>query len=661
MSIEPTAPAPGPAGPLPGTLRFSIRHRWLVVLATLLVAAVGAYDLHRLPIDAVPDITNVQVQINTVVEALSPVEVEKQVTFPIESALGGIPGVVQVRSLSRYGLSQVTVVFRDGTNIYFARQLVSERLQEARQALGSGLGEPRMGPIATGLGEIFMWTVEARPGARKLDGTPYSATDLREIQDWVVKPQLRTVPGVTEVNSIGGYRKQFHVTPDPARLQSYGLTFHDVRLALENNNRTAGGGFLDHKGEQLLVRTTGRIQSPEEIGDIVVASRNGVPIHVHDLASVGPGRELRSGAATENGEEVVLGTTFMLIGENSRTVAQRAAQRLAEVNRTLPAGVVAAPVYSRTKLVDATLGTVRTNLVEGALLVVAVLFLVRLPEHLRVEPRTLAQLPVPVAARPRSLLATALPAGHDEARTEFVPLSAVARIRLEEGPNQISREDGKRRVVVECNVRGRDIGGFVAAARDSIARRVRVPSGYWTNWGGQFENIVSARARLAVAVPLALLLIFVLLVAALGSVKDAVLVFSGVPLALTGGIVALALRGMPLSITAGVGFIALSGVAVLNGLVMLSFVRRLREHGAGVETAVREGCLARLRPVLMTALVASFGFVPMALATGTGAEVQRPLATVVIGGVLSSTILTLLVLPAIYRLAHRDREPAPEP
>jgi cobalt-zinc-cadmium resistance protein CzcA len=1073
MSTEPTVPAPDPAGLLSGALRFSIRQRWLVVLGSLLVAALGAYDLHRLPIDAVPDITNVQVQINTVVEALSPVEVEKQVTFPIESALGGIPGVVQVRSLSRYGLSQVTVVFRDGTDIYFARQLVSERLQEAREGLGPGLGEPRMGPIATGLGEIFMWTVEARPEARKADGTPYTATDLREIQDWVIKPQLRTVPGVTEVNSIGGYRKQYHVTPDPTRLQSYGLTFHDVLLALENNNRTAGGGFLDHKGEQLLVRTTGRILSPEEIGDIVVASRNGVPIHVHDLAGVGPGRELRSGAATEDGEEVVLGTTFMLIGENSRTVAQRAASRLAEVNRTLPAGVVATPVYSRTKLVDATLETVRTNLVEGALLVVAVLFLllgnftaalivalviplsmlfavsgmvtggisanllslgaidfgiivdgavvmvenmvrrfahrqrelgrrldlyerlheafssssevarptlfgvaiimavylpilaltgiegkmfrpmtqvvllaltgalvlaftfvpamvalllrgsvtetespavrgarrlylpalrwalghraavvagaitllavsallagrlgsefvptldeqdivvqalripgtsleqavamqhvvdttiaglpevatvysrlgtdevandpmppnladvfvilkprrdwpdrrrpkaelieeleaklaqvpgqsyeftqpiemrfneliagvrsdvavkvfgdeldlmretaeriaaalrtvpgsadvrveqvtglptltvdidraataryglnvedvqsvvrtalagseagevlqgdrrfpivVRLPEHLRVEPRTLPQLPVPVEARPRSLLATALPAGHDVARTEFVPLSTVAHIRLEEGPNQISREDGKRRVVVECNVRGRDIGSFVAAARDSIARRVRVPSGYWTTWGGQFENIVSARARLAVAVPLALLLIFVLLFAALGSVKDAALVFSGVPLALTGGIVALAVRGMPLSITAGVGFIALSGVAVLNGLVMLSFVRRLREQGAGVDAAVRDGCSARLRPVLMTALVASFGFVPMALATGTGSEVQRPLATVVIGGVLSSTLLTLLVLPVIYRLAHREREPAPEP
>ncbi|MCC6348941.1 MAG: CusA/CzcA family heavy metal efflux RND transporter [Candidatus Eisenbacteria bacterium] len=1069
----PSAGADVPRGPLAGVLRFSIRQRWLVVLATLALAAVGAYDLSRVPIDAVPDITNVQVQINTVVEALSPVEVEKQVTVPIESAMAGIPDVEQVRSLSRYGLSQVTVVFRDGTNLYFARQLVSERLQQAREALGPGLGDPVMGPIATGLGEVFMWTVEAKPGARRPDGGAWTLTDLREVQDWIVKPQLRGVPGITEINSIGGYRRQYHVTPDPRRLQAYGLTFHDVLLALEANNQSAGGGTLAHRGEQYVVRTSGRIHDPAEIGEIVVATRDGVPLHVHDLAGVGDGQEVRSGAATENGEEVVLGTAFMLVGENSRTVAERVAKRLSEVQRSLPEGVIARPVYSRTKLVDATLETVRANLLEGAALVVAVLFallgnfpaaiivalviplsmlfaatgmvhgkisanllslgaidfgiivdgavvmvenmmrrfagrqhelgrpldvherlhtafagayevarptlfgvaiimavylpiltlsgiegrmfrpmalvvllalagsllfaftvvpalvalllrgrvaesegplagpllrayrpaldwalarrrivvlavlafvagtafvatrlgtefvptlderdmtiqalripstslaqsvamdhdlertlrgfpevanvfsrlgtdevasdpmppnisdmfvilkdrrdwpdprkpraklveqmesalaehpgqayeftqpiemrfnelvagvrgdvaikvfgddldgmresaeriaavlrsirgaadvrveqvsglptldvdidrataaryglnvadiqgvvrtalagteagevlvgdrrfpiVVRLPEHVRQDPRALADLPVPVEARPRRLLPTALPAAHEDARTEFVPLGAVAAVRLTEGPNQVSREDGKRRVVVQCNVRGRDLGSFVAEAQERVAREVRLAPGDWLGWGGEFENILSARARLAVAVPLSLLLIFLLLFAALGSPKDALLVFSGVPLAVSGGVLALAARGLPFSITASVGFIALSGVAVLNGLVMLSFVRKLREQGLTVGEALRGGCTARLRPVLMTALVASLGFVPMALATGTGAEVQRPLATVVIGGILSSTLLTLLVLPVLYRLVHRDVEPPAEP
>lgn len=1068
-----TDPHAGPRGPLAGVLRFSIRQRWLVVIATAALAAIGAWDLRRVPIDAVPDITNVQVQVNTVVEALSPPEVESQVTVHVENAMAGIPGVEQVRSLSRYGLSQVTVVFRDGTDLYFARQLVSERLQVAREALGPGAGEPVMGPIATGLGEVFMWTVEADSAARRADGEPYTLMDLREVQDWIIRPQLRTVPGITEINAVGGYRKQFHVTPDPRRLQAYGLTFHDVLLALEANNQAAGGGRLEHRGEQYLVRTSGRLHEPGEIGEVVVATRNGVPVHVHDLASVGPGRELRSGAATANGDEVVLGTAFMLVGENSRTVADRVAKRLAEVERSLPPGVTARPVYSRTKLVDATLETVRANLLEGAVLVVAVLFallghftaalvvalviplsmlfaasgmvhqglsanllslgaidfgiivdgsvvmvenmlrrlaarqhergrvldvherlavafegahevarpalfgvaiimavylpvltltgiegrmfapmakvvllalggsllfaftivpalvallvrgrvaesegaltrpllrayrpaldrvlkhrgavvagalaflavtafaasrlgvefvptlderdltiqairmpstslaqsvamdheleralrrfpevadvfsrlgtdevandpmppnisdmfvilkdrrawpdprksrarlvaeieaelaghpgqayeitqpiemrfneliagvrgdvavkvfgddlgemraaagriaavlggvrgaadvrveqvtglptlevdierkvaaryglnvadvqgvvrtalagseagdvlsgdrrfpiVVRLPEASRADPAALGDLLVPVEARPRRLLPTALPAAHEDARTEFVPLGSVASIALTEGPNQISREGGKRRVVVQCNVRGRDLGGFVAEAQARVAREVPLPPGYWLGWGGEFENILSARARLALAVPLALALVFLLLFAALGSPRDALLVFSGVPLALSGGVIALAARGLPFSITAAVGFIALSGVAVLNGLVMLSRVRRLREEGASVLEAVRRGCAERLRPVLMTALVASLGFVPMALASGTGAEVQRPLATVVIGGILSSTLLTLLVLPVLYRIVHRDGEAAPEP
>ncbi len=1060
-----------PSGILARVLEVSIRRRGLVVLVTLGLVAIGIYDAARLPIDAVPDITNVQVQVNTTVEGLAPVEVERRITLPIETSMSGLPGLVETRSLSRYGLSQVTVVFEDGTDIYFARQLVHERLEESHGGLPDG-AEPALGPIATGLGEIFMWTVEPEPGAHKPDGSEYTLTDLREIQDWIVKPQLRTVAGVTEVNTIGGYRKQYHVTPDPARLIAYGITLHDLQLALEANNSTAGGGYIAHKGEQYLVSTTGRITREADIGAVVVASRNGLPVRVQDVASVGPGKELRTGAATENGKEVVLGTAFMLVGENSRTVAERVAARLEAIAPSLPEGVIARPVYDRTKLVNATLDTVRTNLVEGACLVIAVLLLllgnvtgalivalvvplsmlftvtgmvtsrisanllslgaidfgiivdgavvlvenvlrrfaqrqhalgrtlalperlsetfrasaevarptlfgvaiimivylpiltltgiegkmfkpmaqvvlwalagaliltftvvpallalflrgrvaeqesrairgarqvylpalrwalahrpavlagaaallvacgalatrqgsefvptlderdlaihalripgtsleqaiamqgsveetirgfrevdrvftkigtaeiandpmppsvadvfvilkprqqwpdprrsktdlvqamekeldllpgnvyeytqpiqmrfneliagvradvavkvfgddldalrvtageiaevlesvpgaadvkveqvtglpilsvdidraacaryglnvsdvqsvvrtalagtvagevfagdrrfevvIRFPDALRNDLDALETLPVPVVAAPRSLVPGALPAAHVGAKTEFIPLGSVARIRLEEGPNQVSRENGKRRVVAQANVRGRDIGGFVADAQREIGRRVEVPAGSWVTWGGQFENLIAARTRLRIVVPLALLLILLLLFGAFGSVRDALLVFSGVPLALTGGVLALALRGFPFSITAGIGFIALSGVAVLNGVVLVSFIRDLRAQGRGLDQALVEGCSTRLRPVLMTALVASLGFVPMAIATGTGAEVQRPLATVVIGGVISSTLLTLVVLPVLYRLVHGRRERAVE-
>ena len=1056
-------------GLLERILRFSVQRRGLVVLVATAAAIFGSFQLARLPIDAVPDITTVQVQVNTVVEGMSPVEVERRITFAIETAMAGLPRLSETRSLSRYGLSQVTVVFRDGTDIYFARQLVNERLQEARSDLPDG-ADPEMGPIATGLGEIFLWTVEALPGAVTTSGAPVTSTDLREVQDWVIRPQLRTVPGVTDVNTIGGYRRQYHVTPDPTRLIALGLTLRDIELALAANNANAGGGYIHHKGEQYLVSATGRIARPEEIGQVVVATRDGVPIHVNEVAQVAEGKELRTGAATENGVEVVLGTAFMLVGENSREVAQRVARRLEEVNRTLPPGIVARPVYDRTRLVDATLETVRHNLLEGALLVIAVLFLllgnitgalvvaaviplsmlfaasgmvagrisanllslgaidfgiivdgavvmvenilrrlarrqhglgrvltlperlhecytsaaevgrptlfaigiimivylpiltlsgiegrmfrpmaqvvllalggalvlsftlvpalvalllrgrvaerespivrlahrayepalrwalghraivtasalvlvvgcaalatrlgsefvpkldehdiaihalripgtsleqavamqasvegairsfpevarvfskigtaeiatdpmppsvsdvivilnprkewpdprrakpdliramerrldllpgnvyeytqpiemrfneliagvradvavkvfgddldvllasandvaaalrripgvsdlkveqvtglpvlsvdvqrdataryglnvadvqgvvrtalagsvagelyagdrrfeivVRLPEEVRNDLKALEHLPVPVAAAPRSVLPGALPAAHRESVTEFIPLGTVARIRLEEGPNQVSRENGKRRVVVQANVRGRDIGSFVADAQRAVARDVRLAPGNWIVWGGQYENLVAARNRLAIVVPLSLLLILLLLFGAFGSVRDALLVFSGVPLALTGGVLALVFRGIPFSITAGIGFIALSGVAVLNGVVLMSFIRQLRDEGRGIHEALLEGCSTRLRPVLMTALVASLGFLPMALATGTGAEVQRPLATVVIGGIVSSTLLTLLVLPVLYRLAHRESEPS---
>ncbi|MDP2318996.1 MAG: CusA/CzcA family heavy metal efflux RND transporter [Acidobacteriota bacterium] len=1033
-------------------LQFSITQRWLVLLTTIGLAAFGVFNYQRLPIDAVPDITNVQVQINTEAPGYSPLESEQRITFPIETAMAGLPRLVETRSISRYGLSQVTVIFEDGTDIYFARQLVNERVLEARDNLPPGI-MPSMGPIATGLGEIFLWTVEAEDGARTADGQPYSGMDLRTVQDWIVRPQLRNVPGVADVNSIGGYTKQFHVTPDPAKMAASGLTFRDVMAALAANNASVGAGYIERRGEQYLVRTPGQVATIADLERIVVRQSRGVPIYISDVAQVALGQELRTGAATEDGEEVVVGTAFMLMGENSRVVSQRVADRMVEVNRTLPPGVVAKTVYDRSKLVDATIATVRENLFIGALLVILVLFVFlgniraalitacviplsmlftitgmveqgvsgnllslgaldfgiivdgaviivencvrRLGERQRELGRLLTRaerfevvfdasrqvrratifgeliimivyLPIltltgiegkmffPMAFTVLAALAAAMvltltfvpaalaifmtgrmsekenvlvggalrvyrPAlklvlanrvatavaaaalmlvtgvmatrlgseflpsldegdllvhalripgtslttavemqhalerklktypevdyvfsklgtaeiandpmppsvadtyvmlkppsdwpdpgrlkadlvrqletdlrslpgnnyeftqpiqmrfneliagvrsdvavkifGDDMARLEevgasvegvlasvpgaadvkveqttglpmltvqldrpamarlglnvsdvqevvqvaiggrtvgqlydgdrrfdivvrlpevlrtnieglerldvplpespgarqYVPLGSVATFEIATGPNMIGRENGKRRVIVTANVRGRDIGSFVDEAEQRIQNEVAIPAGYWTAWGGQFEQLLSARARLQLVVPVALLLIFLLLFATFGNLKDALLVFTGVPLALTGGVLVLWLRDIPFSISAAVGFIALSGVAVLNGLVMLTFINRLRADGASVDDAVFNGALARLRPVLMTALVASLGFLPMALATGTGAEVQRPLATVVVGGILSSTLLTLLVLPVLYRLFTRDQ------
>ncbi|MDI4659165.1 efflux RND transporter permease subunit, partial [Xanthobacter autotrophicus] len=354
-------------------LAFSIRQRWLVVMACLAVGAFGAWNFTRLPIDAVPDITNVQVQINTSAPGFSPLETEQRITFPIETAMGGLPGLEYTRSLSRYGLSQVTVVFRDGTDIYFARQLVNERIQQAKDQLPPGV-ETAMGPVSTGLGEIYMYTVEAKDGARKPDGQPFSPTDLRTIQDWIIKPQLRTVPGVVEVNTIGGFERQFHVLPDPARLMANRISFRDVMTALAANNANVGAGYIERNGEQYLVRTPGQVADAADIREIVIGSRGGTPLRIGDIADVREGRELRTGAATLNGDEVVLGTTMLLIGENSRTVAQRVAARLQEISRSLPEGVIARAVYDRSHLVEATIATVEKNLLEGALLVVVVLF-----------------------------------------------------------------------------------------------------------------------------------------------------------------------------------------------------------------------------------------------------------------------------------------------
>ncbi len=1031
-------------------LKFSIAHRYLVLAASLGVAALGLVNYQRLPIDAVPDITNVQVQINAEAAGYSPLESEQRITFPIETAMAGLPKLKETRSISRYGLSQVTVVFEDGTDIYFARQLVGERIQEARGNLPPGIA-PSMGPIATGLGEIFLWTVDVEPGARSAAGEAISGTDLRTIQDWIVRPQVRTVPGVADVNSIGGYVKQFHVTPSPDELMSHNLTFRDVMRALAENNANVGAGYIERRGEQVLIRAPGQVATLDDIRGIVVGTHQGTPIYMRDVADVLLGPELRTGAATQDGREVVLGTAFMLMGENSRIVSHRVAEKMAEVNKTLPPGVVAKTVYDRSKLVDATIETVRHNLTVGAMLVIVVLFVflrniraavitalviplsmlfaitfmvergvsgnllslgaldfgiivdgaviivenclrrlaerqkelgrlltraerfevvfegsrevrratmfgeliimivylpiltlegiegkmfypmaftvlaallgamimsitfvpaavalfvtgkvseeespvvsqatrayvpalrfalrrrfatavaavallvmslglgsrfgaeflpsldegdllvhaMRIPgtslstavsmqhdleEKLKTYPEVdyifskigtaeiatdpmppsvadtyvmlkpkdrwpdpgrpkadlvkqleteLLKLPgnnyefiQPIQMRFNELIAgvrsdvavkvfgddrdildevgadieqalaavpgasdvkleqtTGLPVltiqvdraalsrlglnvaevqevievaigGHDAGQVYegdrrfdlivrlpeklrgdieglkrlpvplpvgrgYIPLGSVAAFEIAQGPNQVSRENGKRRVVVTANVRDRDIASFVEEAERTIQENVTVPPGYWTAWGGQFENLLSARRRLEIVVPVALLLIFVLLFATFANVRDALLVFSGVPLALTGGILSLWIRDIPFSISAAVGFIALSGVAVLNGLVMLTFINRLRAQGASIDDAVFDGAVARLRPVLMTALVASLGFLPMALATGTGAEVQRPLATVVAGGILSSTLLTLLVLPALYRIFARERK-----
>ncbi|UCF53382.1 MAG: CusA/CzcA family heavy metal efflux RND transporter [Bradyrhizobium sp.] len=998
-----------------GFLSFAIRQRWLVMIAVLAMAGFGAWNFTRLPIDAVPDITNVQVQINSRAPGYSPLEVEQRITFPIETAMGGLPRLESTRSLSRYGLSQVTVIFKDGTDIYFARQMVNERIQQVRDRLPAAI-ETAMGPISTGLGEIYMYTIEAKPEARKAGGETYSPTDLRTIQDWIVRPQLRTVAGVSEVNSVGGFEQQFQVLPDPAQLMAYKLSFRDIMAALASNNANVGAGYIERNGEQYLVRTPGQVANVDEIKEIVVGSRNGIPVRVSDVADVREGTDLRTGAATLNGNEVVLGTAMLLIGENSRTVAQRVASRLKEIGRSLPEGVITHTVYDRTRLVEATIATVARNLFEGALLVIVVLFLtlgnfraavatacviplsmlfaitgmvenkvsanlmslgaidfgiiidgaviivenclrllaveqrrlgrvltreerfetilagsrevirpslfgtfiiavvylpiltltgvegkmftpmaltvlmaltgasilsmtfvpaavallvtgrvsehenwfmrgarriyapllaasinnkfgvaviaallvvvcgiaasrmggefipsldeldastevvripsvsltqsvameamlerrllklpevkevfartgtaevatdpmpqstsdnyimlkprkewpdpekpkasvvaeiqeaaedvpgnaygfsqpiqqrmnelisgvrsdvavkifgdnldeliqaasrvqtvlqkvegaadvkaeqaaglpvltvllnrqalsryginvadvqnlvemavggknagrlfegdrrfdivVRLPEHLRSDIDAIRSLPVPLPPIENQTKATtALWGTSPLAQIRYVPLSELAQVDLKPGPNLISREDGKRRIAVTANVRGRDLSSFIADAQNQVMAKVKLPPGYWIGWGGQFEQLISATQRLMVVVPLALFLIFLLLFISLGSMPDALLVFSGVPLALTGGVVALLLRGIPLSISAGIGFIALSGVAVLNGLVIITFIEKLRREGHALVDAVREGALTRLRPVLMTALV----------------------------------------------------------
>ena len=1032
-------------------LRLAIERRALFLCSIFFIVGIGVWSYQKLPIDAVPDITNVQVQINTAAPGYSPLESEQRITYPVETALAGLPKLSYTRSLSRYGLSQVTVVFDEGTDIYFARNLINAKLGAIKSILPPGL-EPEMGPISTGLGEIFMYTVQAEPGALMRSGEPYTATALREIQDWIIKPQLAQVKGVVEVNSIGGYNKQYHVTPDLTKLLYHKVSLEDLVQALQANNDNRGAGYIERNGQQLLVRSPGQLSTLEDIANVIVTQIESTPIMVKDVADIAIGKELRTGAATRDGVETVLGTAMMLIGENSRQVAQDVAAKLNDIQASIPEGIVLEPVYDRTALVDKAIATVTKNLLEGALLVVVVLFLLlgnlraalitaaviplsmlmtitgmvrtgvsanlmslgaldfglivdgaviivenavrRLSEAQHQQGRqslrerldtvfdatsevikpslfgvaiiTIVYIPIfslsgvegkmfhPMAAtvvmalvsamilsltvvpaavavfmngeisekesviivkskglyepvlklamkfrmavvgcasllvlfsvwlastlgsefapqlnegdialhamripgtgleqavemqrileqtikgfpevdkvfarigtaevatdpmppnvadnfvilKPRSewpdtsktkselvgeiesaleklpgnnyeftqpiqmrfnelisgvradlgvkifgddldqLVKTANDVlsivnsieGAADARVEqvtglptlsvkpkrtalgryglnvtdlqdwvsaavggesagilyegdrrfelvvrlpetlrrdvnglkylpvpllngdYVPLEEVATLDIAPAPAQISRENGKRRVVVTANVRGRDLGSFVTEVKSSIAEQGNIPPGYWLDYGGTFEQLESASQRLTLVVPLTLLVILGILVIAFGSLKDALIIFSGVPLALTGGILFLYLRGMPLSISAGVGFIALSGVAVLNGLVMLSFIRQLWEETGDLTKSILDGALVRLRPVLMTALVASLGFIPMALNTGTGAEVQRPLATVVIGGIISSTILTLLVLPVLYEWVHRSERTKP--
>lgn len=1050
-------------------LKFSIQNRLLVILLTCIFASYGIYSLRHLPIDAVPDITNKQVQINTLAAGLSPYDVEKQITFPIENAIAGIPGLESSRSISRSGFSQVTAIFHEHVDVYFARQQLNERLIEAKEDLPAGV-DPKMGAISTGLGEVYMWSVEyAHPkgeGAIRHNGEPGWQEDgsyltpeglmlkngiefdsyLRTVQDWIIRPQLKTVMGIAGIDSIGGYVREYHIMPIPSKMLSLGVSFADIADAVENDNLSLGAGYLEFSNEAYVVQSDNRVKNIDQIKEIVVRTKNNVPIRIRDVAGVGIGEELRTGSASKNGRETVIGTAMMLIGANSRTVSTAVHEKLLEVKKNLPEDITITTVLNRTNLVDATIKTVSYNLLEGALLVILVLFFmlnnfraalitalviplsmlltaigmvkfqisgnlmslgaldfglivdgaiiitenclrrlagrsfsleerkeeitraasemikptvfgqaiiiivylpilalhgvegkmfhpmamtvifaligafilsltfipamiatvvsqkvshkenallrklkeqyqmwltkaldhttlsiagaatlivaagvvylnlgqefipslderdialhaIRIPsislnksstmqhqvesvliKEAEVEyvfsktgtaeaatdpmppnvsdtfvmlkaqnkwpnpklskhdliskfesalgdvPGNLYEFTQPIEMRFNELIAGTrgdlaikiygddyqqlekigsqiahllkhIPGSEDVSATQadgqpridfairrnavsrlglsgrdvydvistaiggrrvgtifegdrrfalairlpqeerhniatlerlpvllphaefsYVPLKEVAEIGMDEGINEINRENGKRVFIVQSNIRGRDLGSFVQEAKKRVNGEIKVPPGYWISWGGQFENLESARKQLIVVVPICFIIILFLLYSALGSLKQAVLVFTGVPFAITGGIIAIWLRDIPFSISAAVGFIALSGIAVLNGLVMITYISQLIEQGMETTQAVIEGAVTRLRPVLMTALVASLGFIPMALSTGAGAEVQKPLATVVIGGLISSTLLTLLILPLCFSRFFKKSE-----
>ncbi len=1034
---------------LESIIKFSTERNKLILVLVLMLAGLGVWNFSKLPIDAVPDITNVQVVINTEASGYTPLEVEQRISYPLETALAGVPKLNYTRSISRYGLSQVVAIFDDDTDIYFARQLINEKLNMAKADLPAGI-EPELGPISTGLGEIFMFTVDALPNASNADGSQITSTDLRTVHDWIIRPQLMKVEGVVEVNPIGGFEREILIAIKPEKLLQYKLSQQDLIGAVAKHNQNSGAGFIEQNGTQWLVRIPGQIQDLEALANVPLQTKSGQILTLADVAEVGEGKELRTGAATQNGREVVLSTVFMLIGENSQKVAKAVGDSLVEINKSLPKGVVINAVYDRTTLVNKTLSTVEKNLLEGALLVMVILFLLlgniraavltalvipfamlmtitgmvhtrtsanlmslgaldfgllvdgaiiivencmrRLSQHyksqgeqkqalalsdrlalvfdatrevirpalfgvfiitavylpifaltgvegkmfhpmaitvvialisamvlsitfipaavailfkgpmveknnvlmsasesiykvilsfvikarwfvviaaivfvsaagllstklgsefipnldegdiamhaMRIPGTSLSQSvemqmmleqsiqalpevervfskigtpdvatdPMPpsvadtfVILKPRSqwpdpnmakvdfvktLEAQVTPVpgnryeflqpiqmrfnellsgvrselaikvfgddfntladfGHkiekaiatvdgirdvqveqikglpiltfitkdeqlarmsiskadfqqqvaramggesvgkfyqgdkrfdivlrlsEQQRNDvdglaqlpihlpqggFVPLQELASIELINGANQVNRENGKRRIVVTANVRERDLGSFVKDVQLAIDNKVDMPAGYWLEFGGTYQKLQSASQRLSIVVPLTLALIIALLLLALGSIKDSLIIFTGVPFALTGGIFALLIRDIPFSISAAVGFIALSGIAILNGLVMVSFIRELVREGLTLDKAITQGALTRLRPVITTALVASLGFIPMAFNTGIGSEVQRPLATVVIGGIISSTILTLFVLPALYRLLHK--------
>ncbi len=1045
-SENPNTNLPKPEGLFERIIQFSIQNAIWVMLFVCTWIAVGIYSYQKLPIDAVPDITNTQVQINTQASGFTALEVEQRITYPIENAMAGIPDLELTRSISRYGLSQVTIVFKDGTDIYWARQQINQRVQEVQSTLPAQVS-PTMSPVSTGLGEIYQWVLKAEPNAKKADGTAYSAMDLREIQDWIVRPQLQRVQGVAEVNSIGGFNKTYVVSPDLNRMQQLNLSLEQLQQALTENNENRGAGFIEENGQQLTVRVPGTLNTISDIENTMIDSPNGSPIRVGDIAQVSIGHDLRTGGATYNGEETVLGIAMMAMGQNSRTVSKAVDAKIKDIQASLPKGVKIETVYDRTTLVEKAIKTVQKNLVEGAILVIIILFIflgniraalitacviplsmlftltgmaqknisanlmslgaldfgiivdgavvivencirrlahaqqtlkrpltqnerfkevflaarqarrplifgqliilvVYLPifalsgveakmfhpmaltvvlalvaaiilsitfvppavalwvkgeiketesrwmtwlkkQYLRIlntafhykavvmtfalclllitgllstkigseftpqlsegdfavqlmrSPSTGLEESLRMQENAEKLLLKKFPeihavfarTGTAEVATDVMPpnisdgyimlkprnewpnpkesvdelrgrmvayvatipgnnsefsqpielrfnelisgvrsdvgvkifgddmqvlnteatkiakimqqvagssavkveqtsglpllnieidkalaaqyglnvksiqdtvaasvggqsvgeilegdrrfdfvirlndqdrnvstisqlplklpnggsivLSNVATVSNVDGINQVSRENGKRRIVVTANVEGRDLGSFVAGMQTQL-KQYALPSGYWIEYGGQFENLASAKARMQIVIPLALLTIFILLMAVFHNVKESLLVFTGVPFALTGGVLFLWLRDIPLSMSAGIGFIALSGVAVLNGLVMLTFIKELGDKYP-LHEAVWQGAVLRLRPVLMTACVASLGFVPMALATGTGAEVQRPLATVVIGGILSSTLLTLVLLPVLYRWLNTAR------
>ncbi len=600
-------------------LEVSLRQRAFVLLGAVALLGAGLWSALHLPIDAVPDITGVQVQVNTEVPALAAEESEKLVTQTIERELAGLPGVEEMRSITKFGLSQVTLQFKDGTDIYRARQLVAERLQGVLEQLPSGT-LPKLAPISTGLGEILYYNVQYRADATNKPLTELDQLiELSEIQEYTIKPLLRTVPGIADINESGSYKKQYVIQPKPEALADVGMTFSELADIVAQNVANTGGGIINRGGQQLTIRAVSRVTSVEDIENLPLKFGAGVkPMLVKDVAEVKTGTKFRTGASTLNGHETVIGTAMMLAGENSREVAERVKARIAAIQtkpiNTALAGQVVGRILS---------GNKRNDIV------------VRMPEELRADDEQIKKLPVRVGG------------------TGLVPLGKLVEFETLKTVEPIQHDDGLRRAALMVNLKTRNIEAFVLEAERRIKEQVKLPENYIVQFGGQFENLQQARARLAIVMPTALALIFVLIFLAFGSLRQAGLVYSGIPLAVTGGVLALWLRGMPFSITAAVGFIALSGVAVLNGLVMIAYFNQLREEGKSLRDSVIEGSLTRLRPVIVTAFVASLGFVPMAIATGAGAEVQRPLATVVIGGILSSTFLTLVLLPVLYEWFER--------